>query len=725
MHSPSNFETQADFVVDPIRSMRDWRHRTATPVEPGTDRTTIPLPPGTSERLPERLNTLLNRLQRVGGARVRPVEVIFGAGPFGSVAARLFAHLTGVVPPRASPTNSLAARVSRRVQSGSSLVICADHSLGEGGLNRLALAMRGARRAPGLIYAVDLDSAVMQAVKAAFPPAIPPKGDTWLVDSVTRSSSDLSVPGWRASPSHLLNPKEIGAALRNTALPTKAMFTHGNGFDFDLGKAVLCGFATDVIPRANSPAMFPCLHTGACLRGGQTRLHPRDLEAEVLILASCLGVLDAPAELDLRMTAFAGLALSPDIRSIITTAHYWVAAPEAGLRLLEAVACAQTLGELVTRLNTGLDPFARSAFLLFGNPEAPSPRQADLMTWQVDSEALQGESTLAPGLHQIAGPADGPRRRLVVLGNELTSPRVRFATAAQRSDTMLILNAEPVSLRAEHLDHAPASADRTQARAQAFLRFCDQLLPASADAEAMRQLRSEAWDLLNRARALERAMEERRFGTLEVVTTPEYTLLHALDTDSDRLCYALVEQYCEWSVGSSMARFLVSAWRSGHRQERITLGNVCPVCRAPLREHVYSAFDSEGDRRLVLCSSCSTVADMPDGRALTVEICGYQDQHDRFELTTRFTHGEPCDAQICAAVFLMSRYEVWPESASPVQLRRLVPGDTWTMRSTLSKPSSPLLGEHWFVLIGVFEGVPFTASRKVLIGSTGARDPAR
>lgn len=725
MDSPSNFEAQVDFVFESVRSMREWRRRTARPAEPGTNRTTIPLPPGISERLPQRLDTFLGRFRRVGGARACPVEAVLGAGPFGLVAARLFAHLTGAAPPRAAPVHALEARVARRAQSGLSLVICADPSLGEGGLNRLALAMRGALRAPGMIYAVDIDSAVMQAVKAAYTPAKPPNGDTWLVDTVTRGWSDLSAPGWRATPAHLLTANQIGAALRNVALPIKAVLTHGNGFDFDLGEAVMCGFATDVIPRSASPAMFSCLHTGACLRVQQTRLHPGDLDAEVLILASCTGVLDAPAEVDLSVTAFAGFAASPDVRSIITTAHYWVAAPEAGLRLLEAVAGSQSLGELVVRLNTGLDPFARSAFLLFGNPEAPAPRPADLKTRRLDSEALQAGLILAPGLHRIAGPADGARRCLIVLGGGSDPPRVRFATAAEPSDALLIFNSEPVYLLEEHPEQAPALADQTLARAQAFLRFCDQLLPTLADPEVVHQRRAEASDLIDRARSLERATEEHRAGTLQVATTQERALLHMLDADSDQLSRALVKHFRDWSVGGPMARFLVSVWRSVHRQVRLISGRACPTCQAPLREPVYDALDGHGGRRLVFCPSCSTVADIPHERTLTVTIRSYQLHADQIDLAAEIACEEHCQVQICAAAFLMSRYEVWTESAGPVQLRRPTPGDTWFMSATLEKPNSPLLGEHWLVLVGLIDGVPFTAARKVLIGPAGARDPVR
>lgn len=725
MTHPSMFKAQTGLVFEPFLSMREWRRRTETPADPGADRMIIPLPPGISERLPERLDTLLGRLRRVGGARACPVEAILGAGPFGAVAARLFAHLTGAAPPRASPASALGARVARRAQSGSSLMVCADPSLGEGGLNRLAFALRRAPRAPGLIYAVDIDGAVMQAVKAAFTPATPLGGDTLLVDAMTRGSSALSAPGWHATSPRLLSIDQIGPALRSTALPIKAVLTHGNGFDFDLGEAVLCGFVNDVIPRADSLAMFPCLHTGTCLRVKQTRLHPGDLDAEVLILASCLGVLDAPAEVDLSVTVFAQLAAGPDVRSIITTIHYWVAAPEAGLRLLEAVAGTQTLGELVVRLNSNLDPFARSAFLLFGNPEAPAPGPAHLNTKRLDAEALQAGSRLAPGLYRIAGPADEARRCILVLGDGLDPPQVRVANSAEQSEALLIFNAEPVTLREEHPDRAPALADRIHARAKALLKFCDQLLPTLADANAALQRRAEALDLLNRARALATAMEERRAGTLEVVTIQECGLLHALDANSDRLCGALVEHYRDWSVGGPMARFLMSVWRSVYRQRRLIFGRACPACQTPLREPVYDAIDGDGGRRLAFCSSCSTVADMPDDQALTVTIRSYREHPDSFELAAEIAHEGPYEARICTAAFLMSRYKVRLETAGPVQLRRLVPGDTCIMTSTLRKSGSSSLGEHWFVLIGLIDGVPFTAARRVLIGPTGARDPVR
>jgi len=112
--------------------------------------------------------TLLDALHRSGGARAQPVETILAAGPFGPVAARLFAHLTGAAPPRATPARSVRTPARRCAMTGSSLLICTDPTLGEGGLNRLADAIGGTPLTPGLIYAVDLDSAVMLAVKAAF-----------------------------------------------------------------------------------------------------------------------------------------------------------------------------------------------------------------------------------------------------------------------------------------------------------------------------------------------------------------------------------------------------------------------------------------------------------------------------------------------------------------------------------------------------------------------------
>lgn len=723
-HLP-NAEDRMEFVVERIRSMREWRRRTAKPAKLREGRMIIPLPPCISEKQPELLDTLLNGFRHVGGACPRPVTSILGSGPFGAVAARLFAHLTGSVPPRIVPLHTFQARVERYAQSGSSLLICADPSLGEGGLNWLAHGLRGRHQAPGIIYAMNFDGAVMQAVKAAFTPAMPTNADTWLVDAMTCGSSDLSAPGWRATPANLLSVSQTKAALRNTTVPIKAIFTHGNGFDFDLGETVLCGIATDIIPYTDSRAMFPCFHTGTCLRVGQTRLHPDDIYADVLVMAACLGVLDAPTEVDLSVTVFAELTASPHVRSIITTAHFWVAAPEAGLRLLEAIADSHTLGELVSRLNTGLDPFDRSAFLLFGNPEAPTPEPAHLKTRQIDAGTLQAGLTLEPNLHRIAGPAEGARRYLIVLGGEPDPPQVRFAISAGRPDTLLIFNAEPVALHATNPDQNPVPADQIQARAQAFIRACDQLLPAMVNEDVKDQCRTRASDLLHRARAFERAMEERRTGTIEVMHAREFILLRALNADSDQLCYALVKHYRDWSVGGPVARFLTSVWRSTHRQVQLLSGIVCFVCRAPMRKHVYAEIDGNGTRRLTLCPNCSTVADMPNDQAPITTIYSYEEHADRFDLSVGVTNEEPREAQICAVTFLMSRYQVWPESASTVQLQHLAPNETWTMKSVLKKTDLSLAGEHWFALIGLIDGVPFMTTRKILIGSSSAREPTR
>ena len=122
---------------------------------------------------------------------------------------------------------------------------------------------------------------------------------------------------------------------------------------------------------------------------------------------------------------------------------------------------------------------------------------------------------------------------------------------------------------------------------------------------------------------------------------------------------------------------------------------------------------------------CSLIADMPADQPVTVDIARPVEREDAFEITVAIRQRGPGESQIAAAAFLMSGYEVWPESAGPVEVKRLAPEDTWTFATALKKPPQALEGEHWFVVVGLIDGVPFTRTRRVLMEAARARDPMR
>lgn len=714
------------FVFERSASFGDWRERTATPA-PQCDVTCVPLPPGCTPHLEARLNSLVCRLRTTDRVDSCSVETVIGIGTFGEIAARLFTYLTDSSLYLLEKPYGFTTQLNKFGNQCSSLLVCLDTELGSGALNAASLALQGAGARIGFVYANDVDSAVLYAFKASFPLPDRDNDSFLLIDSMTRSTRNISLPGWRSISTSDLEAAHAASLLSDPTSTMKGILTHGNGFDYQLGEAVLCGLETEEIPHLNHPAMFPCFHTGKCLRTKQTRILPQELIANVLILASCLGVMDGPPGIDISSTAFHALMRGANVWSMINTAHYWVASPEVGLQMLAAVGSSDTLGSLVHCLDKVLDPLASSAFLLFGNPNA-TITQRPLAQIKIDSKILSVGISLSPGLYRLYTEQDACPPIILVTGTADKEPVMRVSrdTDSKRSDSIILMAGSELCLKIPTAKKSALGIAEIEATAQGLLHFAEQFLLELTTRDIADNYRAFSFTLRNNSRALARAFRERGPEGIVILTNDEAVLLQLLYTDLSRLGNDLTVTYRDWCIGENKPRFLLSVWQAHYEQVAVEFGKSCTQCGAPMREHIYKGLNPvSGDRRISHCPLCSLRSDLPLGLPLTLTVKGLDEDIDHFNLRVSVTQNGLKTMQLSSAAFLMSGYAVWRESASEVKIGYRNSGESWDLQMKIMKPPETLIGDHWFVLIGLADGTPYAVAHKVIMDPAAVRLPSQ
>lgn len=666
----------------------------------------LPLPPGLSELEQRHFEQVARAWAIRRDVRPCPVDIVVGIGPLGEISARLFGLITGTPVVAPSPDGGVEAMVALAVEHGDVLV-CVD--LGQTWLYPTDLSAKtyatGARL--GFVCSYDVLTAVVGALKAALVAPESEEVETIVLDGRSRDPVDHT---WGQLTLTHASSVTIDRVRELLARPChiKVIAAHGNGYDYSLGPAVLCGVEGPV-PQLDDAALFSCFQTGTCLRGDNKRVHVGSIRGDVLFIAACWGFLDGAQGVDLGRTAVSAWLRGPDIGAVIMTAVPWTSLAGDCLRLLASVEGAPSLGDATRRLNTSLDAGC-SAFVLLGNPRAPLGATGIATTSLAPSpDDLVRLPQLPAGVHLIkASEVDGrvsldteaPEAWIGVVGVQLDDER----------RAVLVANSHPAvpTLLADS-GRGPRPTREAYARLAHHVVLSAQVEPGFVQEGGGASLAPE---LLAHARSTVQvvdALADQQVGETWLLTPRQRGVLEYLDDGWVQLAGAFAERYVSWCTGAAAARFLPNEWRRDYRQAFAEVGPICDVCHLPTRLHGYHALDGVlPERHLRLCRLCSTKSDLPADFALEVLVGEIVDDDDELVFTGELVNSTAQAVLVAPAMFFMSAYQTWAASAETFPPRWLGSGEALPLSYRTTVPEDLVPGDHWFVVVGIVDGAPFT-----------------
>jgi hypothetical protein len=681
----------------------------------------LPLPPGLSETEHRHIQWVAKTLA-ARHACPCPVDIAVGIGPLGEISVRLFALITGTPVVVLSPDGGVEALVALAAGYGDVLV-CAE--LGQAWLHPTDLSAKsyatGARL--GFVCPYNVLTAVVGALKAALVAPASKEVETIVLDGRSREPVDYT---WGRLTLTFANSVTMDRVRELLERPChiKVIAAHGNAYDYSLGPAVLCGIEGPV-PQLEDAALFPCFQTGTCLRGDDKRVHVGSIRGDVLFVAACWGFLDGAEGVDLGRTAMATWLRGPDVGAVVATAVPWTSLAGDCLRLLASVHGAPSLGDATRRLNTSLDPGC-SAFVLFGNPRAPlGVTGVSTTSLALSRDELVRLPPLPAGVHLIeASEVDG---RLCLDGD---APGAWIGVVGVHLDderrAVLVANSHPVvpMLLADR-GRGPRPTREAYARLAHHVVFSARIEPLFVQEGSGSSL---APQLLAHARSTMQvvdALADQQVGETWLLTPRQRGVLEYLDDGWLQLAAAFVERYVSWCTGAVGARFLLNEWQQDYRRAFSEVGSVCDVCHLPTRLHCYHALDGVlPGRHLRLCRLCSTKSDLPADFALEVRVLEIVDNDDELGFTGELVNPTPGAVLVAPAMFFMSAYRTWAASAATFPPQWLGSGEALPLAYRTTVPEDFVPGDHWFVVVGMVDGAPFTwCTRARITRRRGVRGP--
>lgn len=696
-----------------VPSREQWLRALAVP--PDWKRTVvIPLPPDLNETNLERLNAVAQDLADRGGATICPVDAVISVGTRGKMAADFFSWLTGSPHLPAELGERSLGSIQRHCSDKSNVLISCDKDFAAFGLTEISSALGKLKVNFGYIYAFDTESALIAAFKAAFEPDSSERAN-YLINAMSRLNIDEDFGELHVAAGASITAERMQELLVRRA-HFKVIFSHGNGFDYNLGKAVLCCIP-GTIPVLNDPLLFSCFQTGECTRSGQQRVGVDVIQSEVLLMATCWGVLDGSIGLDYARTAYGRLIAGSGVWSLMATATAWTAAPHDWLRIQHVLSNSPTLGEATRRLNHELDS-VHATFLLFGNPrvtlktipngkacveihEANEIRDLPSGFRMLQVKASSQSDFAVYIVRSEAGSASGH-------ADFATSAHLPRGTLAAFSETTLTIQTAPVQRL------GPRPGMKTYARLCHNIAIVERLLPGLLQSQDQSLLAQRIATLSRRSVMLGRWMENRETENGIVLFEEEYGGLIALHDEWLSVAQGVVSEWLAWSTGQPAARFIMDVWRSEFRQVKVAEGPRCQVCAKPTRNQLYASLAfALPERTLSLCRICSTKSDFPSAFHLSIDMRKIIEREDQFEVLASLVNGCDDPALMAAAIFLMSANRVWPACVWQQEATWIKQRETMELNCTIPKPEGMVPGAHWIVILGLFDGAPFTHCTKV------------
>lgn len=673
----------------------------------------LPLPPGLSEPEHRHIERVVRSWAARRDVRPCPVDIVVGIGHLGEISARFFGLITGTSVVAPSPDGGLEAVLALTEKHGD-ILVCVD--LGQTWLYPTDLSAKayatGARL--GFVCSYDLLTAVIGALKAALVAPGTEEVETIVLDDRSRDPVDYTWGRLTLTHASGVSIDRIRELLVRPC-HVKVIAAHGNGYDYSLGPAVLCSIEGPV-PKLEDAALFPCFQAGTCFRGNDKRVHVGSIRADVLFIAACWGFLDGAQEVDLRRTAVSAWLREPDVGAVITTAVPWTSLTGDCLRLLASVEGAPSLGDATRRLNTSLDAGC-SAFVLLGNPRAPfGTTGVGTMSLLPSPEGLVRLPQLPAGVHLIESSevdgrvsldAEAPEAWIGVVGVQLNDER----------RAVVVANSHPVvpTLLGDR-GRGPRPTRQAYARLAYHVGLSTRVEPIFVQKGCGASL---APQIIAHARSTVQvvdALADQQVGKTWLLTSQQRMALEYLDDGWMQLAGAFAERYVSWCTGAAAAQFLSNEWRRDYRKVFAEVGSICDVCHLPTRLHGYQALDGVlPARHLRLCRLCSTKSDLPADFDLEFRVSEIVDNDDELCFTGELVNPTSRVVLVAPAMFFMSAYRTWAASTATFPPRWLGSGEALPLAYRTTVPDDLVPGDHWFVVVGIVDGAPFTWSTRARI----------
>ncbi|GAA2770062.1 hypothetical protein [Nonomuraea dietziae] len=333
-------------------------------------------------------------------------DLIIGLGD-GMPAARYFATASSRTIVEASNIDDVLSTIENA--SDNSLIVSGGSALTSSDLCRIARAGSAADTPMGFIAGWNEGDALQHARKIL--------DYRWMAerDALFWSLTDLPglVPGCFAG-TELLSSSDSDL-LQRVSKPrhATALASHGNGIDFLLKDTFLCSILDDSL-SAKAP-FRPCGHdAGPCIHAknvnGQLveplRYRPSDIAADVIILATCHGMLAAGSLCDPARSLGAAMIRSPWAGALITTymdirGENWE--PLVALGMLQA---GHRLGAICTELNKLTQACdGDTPWLLFGDPTVALAERRQPLRLPAGKPS---SARLQPGVNLLELPSSEP-----------------------------------------------------------------------------------------------------------------------------------------------------------------------------------------------------------------------------------------------------------------------------------------------------------------------------
>jgi hypothetical protein len=682
------------------------------------DSLTLPLPPQVDRSCIEHVKKAISILGERGGAHICPVDAVISVGERGETAARLFAWLTGSPVLYPETGDGALDNIVDLCTGKSNVLISCDKDFNQFGLSELSSTLGKLNVNFGFIYPYDTESAVIAAFKAAHDPYPTDSVANYLINPLSWLEVDRVFDNLHLAIGATITTDRMQEIL---ALPAniKMIVAHGNGFDYNLGQTVLCCI-DGAIPVIHNPMLFPCFQTGVCLRSSQSRFSMNHIQADFLLMATCWGVFDG-AELDYTRTAFSPLVVGSSVWALMTTAGPWTSAPQDWLRIHNALSHSYTHGEAARRLNHLVDPL-HATFFLFGNPcaklcAAPYRRLQLNMSVNVPSPTPE----LLPGFQLLQiEPSVLSNYAAYVPEGDLNSQlgRAEFAKAEASADGTLIAFCD-TRLTIAHApveELGPRPGMETYARLTRNVGMVEHLLPAFGQGTNEMTLAGSIANLKRKSVALGRFLENREIGNGHMLLKEEFASIAAIHNEWLSCAQSITSTWLTWSTKGPAAGFIVDIWRPEFRQTSVAEGPRCDVCRKSTRNQFYTCLTTPlPERTLTLCRICSTKSDKPSSFELSIDFQQIIYEKNCFYVYASLGNESDHPSLLCSAMFLMSAYHVWPECISLQSAAWMSIKETAQLDFAIPKPEFTTPGAHWFVMIGLFDGAPFTHCTQIHI----------
>jgi hypothetical protein len=401
--------------------------------------------------------------------------------------------------------------------------------------------------------------------------------------------------------------------------------SHGNGVDAPLGSSYqLCARRALTAPPV-SGASLPCLHGGPCIRSGDGRhdeerqVSPAAIAADVMVWATCWGVLAADAAFDPAASIARVLALDAAIGAILTTTTAITSSPARLLLIASLLRRGASVGAVATRLNRIEDRGALAPWLVVGDPLSRAYPVAD------DEPPRLGDRVrLEPGLFTVRMPDDGTDRSSIAVTASGGTPSPAHRTAVfmtrftgERDIVGLHLSDVPAEYHLRPVDPATTEDGRRLRElwrplpdlrfAIAFLRWARHN-PYAASVDGAESV----------GRSLETALARRErlaAAPLDTLVSGDVTRLARLRAAEERTWRRVVTELADYLRAFATAAGGVLS----HTYSRygllcpVATDLDCPYCGTPVLADRWALPSAGPGRDSLRCPACANIADTPPG----------------------------------------------------------------------------------------------------------------